>query len=707
MRRASLLILSGLVLAAAAPANQLSVQPPVAPKHPHFTVTHGDTLRDDYHWMREKSSPEVMDFLVAENAYADAVMEPTHPLQDALYREMLGRIQETDVNVPYRKGGHYYYSRTEEGKQYSIQCRRKGSMEAPEEILLDLNVMGAGLDFISIGDMEVSDDGNFLAFSIDTTGFRQYELEIKDLRTGEILRERIPRVTSVVWAGDNRTLFYVQEDPVSKRSFQAWRHTVGGTHDELVYEEKDELFDLWMYRTRSASYVILAAGSSTTTELWYLSAGDPSGRFAGMAGRVDGREYYADHAGDRFFIRTNDRGRNFRLVTASVADPGRNWNEILAHRDAVMLEDIDCFRDFYVTSERENGVPTFHVTPMAGGKTHAIEFPEPVYVARAVGNYQFDTTKFRFAYESFVTPSSIFDYDMQTRERELLKQQPVLGGFDSKNYRSERLYAKAKDGERIPVSIVYRVAPGEKKHPRNRPMLLMGYGSYGYSMDVKFSSGVLSLLDRGMIYGIAHIRGGGEMGKRWHEEGRLMAKKNTFTDFVACCEHLEKAGYTSKEKLAITGGSAGGLLMGAVLNMRPDICKVALVHMPFVDVMNTMLDPSLPLTVGEYLEWGNPNEKPAYDYMKSYSPYDNVGRRHYPITLVRTSFNDSQVMYWEPAKWVAKLREYKQGDELLLLKTKLEPGGHGGSSGRYDRLRDTAFEYAFLLTQLGVTPLPQ
>jgi oligopeptidase B len=580
-------------------------------------------------------------------------------------------------------------------------------MEAPEEILLDLNVMGAGLPFISVGDMEVSDDGNFLAFSTDTAGFRQYQLQVKDLRSGQILADRAERVTSVVWAADNRTLFYVQEDSVSKRSFRALRHTLGGTTDDLLYEEEDELYGIWMTRTRSGAFVMMASSSSTTSELWYLPADQPAGTFTTMAGRVEDREYYADHAGDRFFIRTNDTGRNFRLVSAPVSAPGKDWKELIAHRDDVMLEDVDCFKEYYVTWEREKGVPALRVNAFADGKSHAVTFPEPVYSARGSANHEFETNKLRFAYESFVTPSSVFDYDMKTRERELKKQQPVLGGYDPAKYRSERLYAKAKDGTRVPVSIVYRVDDPDKKHPVNRPTLLMGYGSYGYAMEVRFSSNLLSLLDRGMIYGIAHIRGGGELGKKWHEDGRLMAKKNTFTDFIACCEFLIKEGYTSKEKLAITGGSAGGLLMGAVLNMRPELFKAALVYVPFVDVMNTMLDASLPLTVGEYLEWGNPNEKAAYDYMKSYSPYDHVSKQRYPVTLVRTSYNDSQVMYWEPAKWVAKLRATRTGDEMLLFKTKLEPGGHGGASGRYDRLRDLAYEYAFILTHLGVGNVPQ
>ncbi len=708
MRRLMFALVPVLGLVASVHAAPVAVAPPVAEKKPHYTVTNGDTLRDDYFWMREKTNPEVVKYLEAENAYADAVMDPTKPLQETLYNEMIGRIKETDENVPYKKGAYFYYSRTEQGKQYSIQCRRKGSMDAPEEVILDINAMGKGHAFISIGDMEVSDDGNYFAFSTDTTGFRQFDLAVKDLRTGEMLPDRAPRVTSVVWAADNSTLFYVQEDPVSKRSFQAFRHTLRGTKDEMIYEEKDELYDLYLFRTRSDAYIIMGATSSTTSEMWYLDAKQPAGKFQSMAGRKDGREYYADNAGDKFYIRTNDTGRNFRLVTAPVAGPAAAaWKEIVPQRDNVMLEDVDCFKNFYVLSEREKGVPTFQVVGMADGRSHSIAFPEPVYVAQGTGNREFDTNTFRFNYESFVTPPSVFDYDMKTRERVLKKQQPVLGGYDPKKYHSEQLFATAKDGTKIPVSIVYRIDAAEKKHPENRPTLLLGYGSYGISIDVSFSSSRLSLLDRGMIYGIAHIRGGGEMGKKWHEDGRMMTKKNTFTDFIDCCQYLIDQGYTSKDKLAITGRSAGGLLMGAVLNMRPDLYHVALVGMPFVDVMNTMLDASLPLTVGEYLEWGNPNQKPAYDYMKSYSPYDNVKKQEYPITLVRTSFNDSQVMYWEPAKWVAKLRAAKSGDEVLMLKTKLEPGGHGGASGRYDRLHDLAYEYAFILTQLGVAKVPQ
>jgi oligopeptidase B len=691
-----------LMLAAqAALAQSTAVAPPQAARKPHVTVTHGDTLRDDYFWLREKGSPEVLAYLEAENAFTDTFMAPTVALQEKLYAEILGRIQETDMNVPYRKGGYYYYSRTEKGAQYPIYCRKQGSLEAPEQILIDMNALAAGRPFMGLGDMEVSDDGNFLAFTTDTTGFRQYDLRVKDLRDGSILVDHAERVTGIAWCPDNRTIFYTQEDPVSKRSYRLFRHVLGTDAHDLVYEEKDELYDLWVWRTRSGGYVMLGAGSATTSEMWFLPADRPETEFVSIAGRRDGHEYYADHAGDRFFIRTNDKGRNFRLVTAPVSAPGDGWKEVIPHRDSVMLEDLDCFASFYVCQEREKGVPQLRITDLASGKAHRVEFPEPSYMVYGSSNEEFGATAFRFAYQSMVTPSSVFDYDVKTKQRTLLKQQPVLGGYDAAQYRSERLYAKAADGTEVPISIVYRVEKGEKR-PRSRPMLLMGYGSYGYSMDATFSSARLSLLDRGMIYGIAHVRGGGEMGKRWHEDGRLMAKKNTFTDFIACADYLVEKEYTAREKLAITGGSAGGLLMGAVVNMRPDLCRVVYASVPFVDVMNTMLDASLPLTVGEYLEWGNPNEKPAYDYMKSYSPYDNVEKKAYPVMLVRTSYNDSQVMYWEPAKWVAKLRDHKTDTNPLVFKINLDPAGHGGASGRYDKLREAAFDYAFLLTQLGV-----
>ena len=642
---------------------------PVALKRPKTTTIHGYTETDDYAWMADKTKqdPEVLAYLKAENEYADQMMRGTEELQKKLYQEMLGRIKETDENVPYRQGEYFYYTRTEEGKQYPIYCRRKGSLDAPEEVTLDLNRMAEGKAFFSLGLYQVSDDGNRLAFATDETGFRQYKLFLKELASGEVTGPLAERITSLAWATDNRTVFYTQEDETTKRSNRAFRHVLGTDQHELLFEEKDELFNIAIGRTRSKQYVMLTSASYTTSEVRWVRATAPATPFQ---------------------------------LAAPLSDPSPGqWKERIPHRPQVMLEDVECFATHFLTLEREDGLTRMEVYDLGTGGSHRIEFPEPVYVASAGTNREFTATTYRFGYESLITPKSVFDYDVKTRTRTLKKQQPVLGGYQPEQYISERLYATAADGVKIPISIVYR-----KDRPRDgrQPLLLDGYGSYGISNDVDFNSGRLSLLDRGLAYAIAHIRGGGELGKDWHDQGKLMKKMNTFTDFIRSAEHLVAEGYTAKEQLAITGGSAGGLLMGAVTNLRPDLFRVVMSYVPFVDVMNTMLDATLPLTVGEYLEWGNPNEKAAYDYMRQYSPYDNLARKDYPTMLIRTSLNDSQVMYWEPAKYVAKLRVQKTDDHPLLFKTKLEPGGHGGASGRYDRLRDTAFDYAFLLRELGV-----
>ncbi|MGE0126826.1 MAG: S9 family peptidase [Blastocatellales bacterium] len=684
-------------------AQEQPPKPPIAKKSPQTTQIHGYTVVDDYAWLKdkEKKKPDVLAYLKAEDDYATAMMKSTAGFQESLYKEMLARIKETDENVPYRKGDYFYYTRTEQGKQYPIFCRKKGDLKAPEEVTLDMNKMAEGQKFFSVGAYNVSEDGNLLAFSTDTTGYRQYNLFVKDLRTGAISEKIAERITSVAWANDNKTLFYGQEDEITKRSNKIFRHALGGAKHELLFEEKDELYNVGVGKTRSKGYLVVGSSSSTTSEMRYLSADKPGDELKLFLPRKDNHEYYIDHLGGDFYIRTNDQGKNFRLVTAPVSDPSqKNWKEIIPHRKEVMLEDVDCYAAHYIAVERENGLPKFRITDLKSGKSHEIEFPEPVYVAYAGPNAEFSTTMFRFTYESYITPNSVFDYDVMTRKRELRKQQPVLGGYDPTLYKSERVYATASDGVKIPISIVYKK---DLKRDGSRPMLLEGYGSYGIPNDVDFSSNRLSLLDRGVIVGTAHIRGGGELGKEWHDSGKMMVKKNTFTDFIAASEHLINEKYTSKDRLIVTGGSAGGLLMGAVANMRPDLFKAVVSYVPFVDVMNTMLDASLPLTVGEYLEWGNPNEKPAYDYMRSYSPYDNVGKKAYPTMLVRTSLNDSQVPYWEPAKYVAKLRVMKTDKNLLLFKIKLEPGGHGGASGRYDRLRDSAFDYAFILGQIGVT----
>ena len=674
--------------------------PPIAKKVPRTTQVNGETRVDDYFWLREKNNPEVIEYLKAEDAYADAMMQSTKRFQSSLYKEMLARIKETDMDVPYRKDGYFYYSRTERGKQYPILCRKKGSLKAPEEVTLDMNEMAKGQEFFSLGSYAVSNDGNLLTYTVDMTGFRQFTLYIKDLRNGKVLPDTAERVTSVAWANDNKTLFYTQEDPRTKRTNKFYRHRLGASESEMLFEEKDELFDIGTSRTRSRGFIILVSFSKTTSEVSFLSADRPADPLRVFLPRHEGHEYYVDHIGALFYIRTNDQGKNFRLVTAPVNDPRKeNWRELLAHRKDVKLEDIDCFANHYIVLERENGIPKISVNDLESGESHFIEFQEPVYLASPGPNADFETTSYRFNYQSLITPVSVYDYDFTTRRRKLLKQQPVLGGYNAERYQSERIYAKASDGTKIPISIVYRKTIAREGA---RPMLLEGYGSYGYPNDVSFSSNRLSLLDRGLICGIAHVRGGGELGKEWHDHGKLMAKRNTFTDFIDCAEHLIHERYTSPKNLVITGGSAGGLLMGAVTNMRPDLFHAVLSYVPFVDVINTMLDSSLPLTSQEYLEWGNPNEKPAYEYMRSYSPYDNIGKKAYPAMLVRTSLNDSQVMYWEPAKYVAKLRATKTDRNWLLLKVKLEPGGHGGASGRYDRLRDIAFDYAFILNQLGI-----
>jgi len=674
--------------------------PPVAKKTPRVTEINGRKLVDNYFWLREKNNPEVKAYLEAENAYTDVVTKPTEPLQKKLYDEMLSRIKETDVDVPYKDGGSFYYSRTEAGKQYQIRCRKKGSLDAPEEVLLDINEMANGQRFMSVAAYEVSDDGNLLAYTTDNTGFRQYTLAIKDLRTGKVLADRAEKVGSVVWANDNKTLFYTVEDS-AKRQYRLYRHTLGDSgSDPLVYEEKDERFNVYAGKTRSKAYILLISGSHTTSEVRYLPADQPTAEWKVMEPRKQDVEYYPDHNGDFFYIRVNDTGRNFRLVKAPVSDPrSQNWQEVIPQRSNVMLDDADFFRNYYVLYERENGLPQIRVTDLNNGQTKRIAFPEPAYAAYPYINREYNTSKFRYTYQSFITAQSIFEYDMGSGSSTLLKQKEVPGGYDRNRYQVERIEAAASDGVNIPISVVH--LKGAKLDGAG-PLYLYGYGSYGAPMDIFFNSNIFSMVDRGVVVAVAHIRGGGEMGKAWHDAGRMMNKKTTFTDFISCAEYLVANGYGSKDKLVIEGRSAGGLLMGAVLNMRPDLFHAAIVGVPFVDVVNTMLDESLPLTVPEFEEWGNPKEKQAFDYIISYSPYDNIEDKPYPNILVKTSFNDSQVMYWEPAKYVAKMRATRTDHNLLILKTNLDPAGHGGASGRYDRLKEASFDYAFILTQMGI-----
>ena len=677
-----------------------SSEPPVAERIPHVTVAHGQPRTDEFHWLRDKDDPKVRAYLQAENAYTEAQMQPTEGFREALYKEMLGRIQETDMDVPYREGDYEYYSRTEQGKDYPILCRRRREPAALEKIMLDLNAMAEGHEFFALGVCDVSRDATLLLFSTDVSGFREYTLQVKDLGSGELLPLRVEKTRSAVWANDSRTLFYVKENE-AKRACRLYRHVLGSDAHDLLYEETDERFAIGIGQSRSRAWLFLTSHSPTTSEVRYLSADRPGGEFALAVARRHDHEYYLDHHGDEFWIVTNDRGRNFRLVTAPVNDPREtNWTELIAHRDDVMLEGVDLFARHCVLHERAGGFPRLRIMRIDSGETHAIDVPEIPYSVHGGANAEFDTDVYRFVYESLVTPDSVFDYDMNTRTRTLLKQRPVLGGYDPAGYASEVTYATTQDGVRIPVSLVCR---RDKRAAGPQPLLLTGYGAYGFPYDVHFSSSRLSLLDRGVIVATAHVRGGGELGKRWHDEGRMLAKKNTFTDFIAAAEHLIARGYTDSSRLVIEGGSAGGLLMGAVANLRPDLFKAMVADVPFVDVINTMLDPTLPLTTGEYEEWGDPQQREYYDYMLSYSPYDNIQARAYPAMLVQTSLNDSQVMYWEPAKYVARLRATKTDANPLLLKTNME-AGHGGPSGRYDYLRETAFTYAFVLWQLGLAP---
>ncbi|MBA3885137.1 MAG: S9 family peptidase [Acidobacteria bacterium] len=676
------------------------IQAPVAKKSPHPTKIHGHTLDDDYFWMRDRANPEVIAHLEAENAYVEAVMAPTKRLQETLYGEMLGRIKQTDLSVPSRIGEYVYYSRTEEGKQYPYMCRRKGSMDGPEEVLLDLNALADGHQFLGLGGYTVSNDGNWLAYSTDTTGYRQYTLHVKDLRTGQTLAERIERTGAIVWAADNKTLFYTTEDAVSKRSDQFWRHVVGTDRNELLYEEKDELFDLLAGRSLDRKVIFVTSYAKTLREVRYLPADAPTADLKVVLSRAEGHEYGVDHYNGQFYIRTNRDAKNFRVVTAPIDDPSeKNWKPFIEHTPGLKIEDVTFFANHAVVSEREGGLTHLRVIDMKTDQSHRLAPEESDYALGLSANPEPDTTTVRFNYQSMLTPSSVYDYDMNTRQRTLLKRQEVLGGYDPAQYEARRVWAEARDGTKVPISIVHKKGV---KLDGTAPMLLYAYGSYGYSLEPTFSSSRLSLLDRGVIYAVTYIRGGGELGEEWREQGRMFQKMKTFHDFIDSAAWLVKEKYTSPERLVIQGGSAGGLLMGVVVNQRPDLFKAAVAQVPFVDIMNTMLDASLPLTTSEWIEWGNPNEKKAFDYMLSYSPYENVKKQKYPVMLIQASLNDSQVPYWEAAKWAAKLRELKTDDNPLLLKTNMG-AGHGGASGRYDALRETAFTYSFILWQMGLT----
>ncbi|MEA2725034.1 MAG: oligopeptidase [Gemmatimonadales bacterium] len=675
--------------------------PPVARIEPRVHDLHGETRVDDYFWLRDRNDPEVIAYLEAENRYTGAVMKHTEALQEQLYQEMRGRIKETDLSVPERVDDYFYYTRTEAGGQYPIFCRKHGSLEAPEEVLLDQNPLAAEHAYFKIGIREVSPDHRLLAYSVDTSGSEEFTLYIKDLTTGRLLAENIGRTSGVTWANDSRTLFYTLLDH-AHRPARLYRHTIGTspTTDVLVYFEPEESFFLDINRTRSRRYLLLDITSHSTSEVRFLNADEPEGEFRVVQPREPGVEYGVEHHDERFFITTNDSAPNFRLVETPVSSPSKaNWSPVLPYRPDIKLDETDAFRSHLVVYERQAGLRQIRVVDLATNEEHLVPFPEPVYTFGAHENPEFETTLLRFAYTSLVTPTSVVEYDMRERTWMVRKQTEVLGGYDPSLYRSERVFATAADGERVPISLVYR-APLELNGAR--PLLLNGYGAYGLSYDPSFSSNTLSLLDRGFVVAIAHVRGGEEMGRPWYEGGKLLNKRSTFTDFISSAEHLIAAGYTSADRLAINGGSAGGLLMGAVTNLRPDLFRVVLADVPFVDVVNTMLDASLPLTVIEYDEWGNPNEQTAYDYIRSYSPYDNIEAKDYPHMLVTAGLNDPRVAYWEPAKWTAKLRATKTNGARLLLRTNMG-AGHGGASGRFDFLREIAFKYGFMLDVLGVS----
>ena len=684
--------------AAAAQQNGTPVptEPPRAAQRPHRLESNGHVRNDEFYWLNQREDTAVIHYLEAENAWTAAVMAHTTALQDSLFEEIKGRINQTDESVPYRLDGYWYYTRFEEGKEYPIYCRRPGTMQAPEEIMLDVNAMAQGHEYFAVAGVQVSPGKQLVAYAVDTMGRRLYTLRVRDLRTGKDLPDAIAPVTSnFTWAADDRTLFYTRQDEQTLRWNRIYRHTMGNdaARDVLVFDEKDETFNAFVFRTKSKRFVVIGSDQTLSSEYRAVEAATPDKPFTVIQPRERNLEYSVDHYGDHWYIRTNLNAKNFRLVRAPLARPGKaNWQDVVPHRADVLLEDFDIFKDYLVLSEREKGLVRLRVRPWSGA-AHDIAFEEQAYYAFTTQNLEFDTPTLRFGYTSLTTPSSTYDYSMATRQRTLLKRDEVLGGFDPARYEARRLYARAADGVEVPVSLVYRK---DMRRSGAQPLLLYGYGSYGASTEPTFSSTRLSLLDRGFVFAIAHVRGGEEMGRWWYEDGKLLHKRNTFTDFIAAAEHLVAQGYTSPSQLYAQGGSAGGLLMGAVANMRPDLFNGVVAQVPFVDVVTTMLDASIPLTTGEYDEWGNPNDTTYYRYMLSYSPYDNVEPKAYPHLLVTTGLHDSQVQYWEPAKWVARLRVRKTDGNRLILKTNMD-AGHGGASGRYQRYRETAFIYAFLI----------
>jgi oligopeptidase B len=674
--------------------------PPIAKIVPHTFEHLGRTFVDDYAWLQNKADPEVIAYLEAENGYARASLQPTEPLQEQLFQEMRGRIQEDDWGVPVRRGEYFYYWRMQAGQQYRIFCRKHGSPEAAEEVLLDENALAEGKSYCRVLVFEPSPDHAWLAYSVDTTGARAFDLYVKNLRTGEQVSGPIPNTAwGAAWAGASGTLFYTVFD-AAHRPFKLFRHIPGADpgDDALVYHEPDDAFLINVSRTRSGAYLLLTIASQTTSEVRYLPASQPEGEFQVIHPRQHWLEYYVEHHGDRFLIRTNDGAENFKLVEAPVAAPARdNWRDILPHRPDTLVENVNAFRDYLVVVERRDGLRRIRISgPDGVSNVSRVDFPDPVYTVWVDENPEFETSLLRFAYSSLVTPESTVDYDMAAGTWEVKKRQEIPSGYDASLYTSERLYAAAPDGARVPISLVYRTG---LKRDGSHPLLMEGYGSYGFSFEPSFDARRLSLLDRGFVYAIAHVRGGSELGRAWYEQGRLMHKKNSFTDFIACAEHLVAQGYTAPGRLAIMGASAGGLLMAAVTTMRPDLFKAVVALVPFTNVITAMLMPDLPLTVVEYEQWGHPDNAEAFNYMLSYSPYENVEARAYPHILAKAGLNDLQVPYWDPAKWVAKLRAHKTDANRLLLVTNMG-AGHSGSSGRYDHLREDAQVYAFLIDTL-------
>ena len=688
----------------------------MAKKIPFEMTEHGDTRVDNYYWMRlsdeQKNAPDstrdqqtkdVLDYLNAENAYTKSVLAHTDAFQVKLFEEMKGRIKETDQSVPVKDNGYWYYTRYEAGKDYAFNCRKKDSMEAgAEEVLVNGPALAAGHDYWALGGIDVSEDNTIVVYSEDVVSRRIYTASFRNIQTGEMLADKIEGIAGCpVWANDNKTLFYVKKDPTTLREFQIWKHTLGTpqANDVVVFEEKDEEFSCFVYKTKSKKYMVIGSNQTLSNEYRVLSADAPVGDFKVIQPRERNLEYSIDHFGDRFYITTNLEAKNFRLMSCpETATTKENWQEVIAHRADVLLEGIEIFKDYLVVEERKNGLVQIRVIRWNDKSEYYVEFQDPTYSAGVGANPDFETEVLRYGYSSMTTPASTYDFNMTSKDRKLMKQQEVVGGHDPNQYSSERLYATATDGTLVPISLVYK-----KGTPLDgsAPTLLYAYGSYGANMDAGFSSARLSLLNRGFVYAIAHIRGGQEMGRHWYEDGKLLKKKNTFTDFINCAEHLIANSYTTNEKLFAMGGSAGGLLMGAICNMRPDLWRGVVNAVPFVDVITTMLDETIPLTTFEFDEWGNPKNKEYYDYMKSYSPYDNIEQKNYPNILVTSGYWDSQVQYWEPAKYVAKLRDYKADNNLLLFWCNMD-AGHGGKSGRFEALKEVALEYAFMMDLVGI-----